>query len=332
MKTLRTIGALSLALASLGHTALDVPGLKPCPTGVYVVLPDDDPALTFRVCWSDPNIRGVLLRAQWSSVEPAQGVFDWSYFDAGIALCRTYNKLAQLQINCGLLAPTWVYTNGATIWYPTSGGQMPCPWCPVMQSSISELIAAFGSRYDSNPTVTSVTMWAGGKNLECFFAQTQDEIDALQAAGGPSVWANASKRIIAMFAAAFPTTQLYLACGNAFSEDIATMTRVALWARATYKRRIGLQSNALSVHYPCFTPSAGYIDFPHTTIPMDKVRWIGYQMVAPIRGQRMEGETLAECLQNALNCNADWVQIYPGDPGTDPGESSIIAFNAAVDG
>jgi len=250
--------------------AEEIPGLKPCPRGVYVVLPNDDPDLSSRVCWSDPNIKGVLLRTSWSSVEPAPGVFDWSYFDAGIALCRSHNKLAQLQISCGLLAPIWVYTNGATIWYPTSGGQMPCPWCAVMQSSISELITAFGVRYDSNPTVASVTMWAGGRNIECFFAQTQDEIDALEAAGGPAVWAKASKNIIRMFATAFPTTQLYLACGHACSDCEATMTRVARWARATYKRRIGLQSNALSANYPSSDPSGGYTEFPHTTIPWIK--------------------------------------------------------------
>jgi hypothetical protein len=55
-------------------------------------------------------------------------------------------------------------------------------------------------------------------------------------------------------------------------------------------------------------------------------------MLDPIRGQKMEGETLVECLQNALNCNAAWVEVYPGDPATDPGESSIIAFNTAVEG
>ena len=49
-------------------------------------------------------------------------------------------------------------------------------------------------------------------------------------------------------------------------------------------------------------------------------------------GQEMEGETLVECLQNALNCNAAWVEVYPEDPATDPGESSIIAFNTAVEG
>lgn len=332
MKVLPTIGVLSLALASLGYAEPNVPGLKPCPRGVYVVLPNDDPDLSSRACWSDPNIKGVLLRTRWSSVEPALGVFDWSYFDAGIALCRSHNKSAQLQISCGLLAPIWVYTNGAIIWYPTSGGQMPCPWCAVMQSSISELITAFGVRYDSNPTVASVTMWAGGKTIECFFAQTQDEIDALEVAGGPSVWAKASKNIIRMFATAFPTTQLYLACGHACSDCDATMTKVARWARAAYKRRIGLQSNALSANYPSFDPSGGYTEFPHTTIPVDKVRWTGYQMLGPIRGQKMEGETLVECLQNALNCNAAWVEVYPGDPATDPGESSIIAFNTAVEG
>jgi len=113
-------------------------------------------------------------------------------------------------------------------------------------------------------------MWAGGRNIECFFAQTQDEIDALEAAGGPAVWAKASKNIIRMFATAFPTTQLYLACGHACSDCEATMTRVARWARATYKRRIGLQSNALSANYPSSDPSGGYTEFPHTTIPWIK--------------------------------------------------------------
>jgi hypothetical protein len=53
-----------------------------------------------------------------------------------------------------------------------------------------------------------------------------------------------------------------------------------------------------------------------------------FQTLSAIGTPPMNGQTLAQVFQNVQNIIA--VQIYPTDPATDPGETTLINFNHSV--
>ena len=295
---------------------------KTPPRGLSVALPVDDPKIATEVCWTDTNVQMVLLRTKWSSIEPSPGVFDWGYFDAGLALCQKYGKRAQMSINGGArYYPSWLSVQK---WKTNKGGYSPCPWDPKLQTEVAKMIAVFGARYDENPLLSSVTMWAGGRGIETFFCQTPAQQKVLDAAGGPSIFITASEAIIDAYAKAFPTTPIYLATGNAYPDGRTTMTTIAKYMLSKYPNS-GLQSCALSSRYP-----SGKL-FPHTKIRSSKVRHIGFQFLLALTSPQMAGSTLETTLTNGLNYGAAWVQAYPTDPVTDPAAAAKFNSQARSD-
>jgi TPR repeat protein len=87
--------------------------LEPYPVGSYVGLSDSNPTIEREPCWTNSDIWGVLLRAVWSDVEATTGVYDWSYFDKSLQLCKQYGKKAQLCLIGGWRSPNWIYSLGA---------------------------------------------------------------------------------------------------------------------------------------------------------------------------------------------------------------------------
>jgi hypothetical protein len=307
--------------------------MKASPLGAYSVLPVSDPHIASEPCWADPNIKGVLLRSNWSDVEDVEGVYDFGYFNTGLSLCKQYGKEAMLSVSCGQDAPEWLYGMGAKKWRIYTGGPsfMPKPWDNIFQSRLASLIAILGSTYDSEPLVVGATIWAGGRGIETFFAQSSQEIQELVSTGGVAMWVAAAEFCIHQFKIAFPSTALYLACGENFSGDHnASMTSVANYALGL---GYGLQSNALTATYPFLDHASGIWYFPHTKIDLHTVALVGYQLLDPIAiivKKTGHPQTIADVTANALAANGKWVQYYPTDPAMDPGEESLVRLNDAV--
>jgi hypothetical protein len=305
---------------------------KQPPRGIYVALRVNDPELSDESCWSDPNVKGVLLRAGWSDIEKVKGTYDWSYFDRGIALAGTHDKMVMLSISCGTQAPAWIYEEGAAKWSTTGkwhGTQMqPAPWDQAFQRELGNLIAAFGARYDASPEVAGVTLWCGGRGIETFFAQKPADAEQLDRLGGVKIWVGAAEKIIDEYAAAFPSTELYLACGANYPDGKASLTQVAKYALS--KGHFGLQSCALTQHFPFFNHAKNMAMFPHTNIPISNVKSICYQFLFPVGTARMKDATTATTIENGRAMGAQCIQVYPKDLSNDPAEASIEAFNQAV--
>jgi Beta-galactosidase len=305
---------------------------KAPPRGTYVVIKENDPDIDSEPCWNDPNVFGVLLRIKWSVVEPTQGTYDWSYFDHGLALAKQHGKLVQMSVTCGFAAPDWLYGLGVLKW--TTSGKIrgpqtqPAPWDAVFQKHLSALISTWGSRYDSNPLVASVTLWCGGRNIETFFAQTPEDSFQLDRVGGVQLWLAAAEKVVDMYHAAWPTTPLYLACGKNYPDERSSLTRLAEYALG--KGNFGLQTNAWTATYPFFNKRAGKAYWPHTKIEINSVRLTGAQELLPVGSPRMKGQTVAQVMDNAIRFHLGWFQAYPGDFAKDPGEASYIRYNKAV--
>lgn len=295
------------------------------PLGICVVLPNDDPHISSQPCWTDPNIRMVCLRSTWANRNPAQGQYDFSYFETGMQLARANGKKVQMQVNGSLSdCPAWVYGLGAKSFPLTNskGTSTPCPWDAIVQAQWTNFVANWAAKYDNDPLVVSITMWAGGKAIECFFCDNSTDQAALDALGGPSLWLSGAQELIKAFDN-WPNTAGFLAVGDTYPDSNATMTSLAQWLWQWWSANPGyLQSNALSATFPSQST------FPHTNLDALSLSPVGFQLNQPCKAM---GQTLASVLANALKYRASWVQIYPGDPTSDPtAESAIANFNNAV--
>jgi hypothetical protein len=126
---------------------------------------------------SNPDVDGISLRRGWDIVNPSEGVYDWSYFDAEIAKAQSVGKKVLIRvIDGGNDIPDWVAAASQAAGEPTfsfyeadyQGRDLvtePVFWAPTLLAKKAKLMAAFGARYNSNPTVAIVTcQFAGGRN------------------------------------------------------------------------------------------------------------------------------------------------------------------------
>jgi hypothetical protein len=290
---------------------------KPTPHGIYVVPAVADPNIATEAAWADPNVRGLLLRTTWRRIEPNQDLFDWTYFEDGLAAAKAHRKTVMMSISAGTTSPAWLKSKCKLS--NTAKGDIPSPWDPTFRLEWAKVIYQFGARYDANPLVVSITMAGGGHGIECMFAKTPAQKAAVDAAGGIGIWVKALEQIIDEYEAAFPTTPVYIATGNNYPDNWSSMSQVVQYGLAHYPGRFGVQENALKVHYP----SIGATTFPRTNVAFSAINLVGYQLAAPV-GSRQEGRgTLSQILGNAIG--AQWVQVYPADPATD--EAACGSFN-----
>lgn len=65
------------------------------------------------------------------SIEPADGVYDWTELDAASALAQANGKQWTVGVIWGIGCPQWVYNAGA-VPVALTDGVMPTPWDPVL--------------------------------------------------------------------------------------------------------------------------------------------------------------------------------------------------------
>jgi len=211
-----------------------------------------------------------------------------------------------------------------------------------LQSFWNALVEAMGQRYDGVSCVHGVDMWAGGAGgpgdgtgIDCFFAPTSADCTALDeiAGGGPNsgnvLWSNACQALCTMYSKAFLTTACFLHPGkNYVNLDPQSMDNVTSWWLSLRSNANSLFNNEFDVGLPHTDRKLGYIPWPHTSLKIVSINNGMFQTRGAIGSPRMNGQTLAQVFQNVQNIVA--VQIYPSDPATDPGETTIINFNKSV--
>src|SRR5437879_4806814 len=81
----------------------------------YVAAPDTSPAAFEAKAASqlrDPLVYGVSWKFRWSTLEPAEGQFDWSLVDQAVDVAARAGKKSILRVYSGLTTPDWVYEAG----------------------------------------------------------------------------------------------------------------------------------------------------------------------------------------------------------------------------
>lgn len=165
--------------------------------------------------WSHPELRGVLVRASWSSVEPSPGTFDFVPLRSRIAEATSRGKPYSLAIGAGGPGtPAWLLdTLGAPYAdYAFRGTPMRLPlfWSPVVQERLDLLARRLGQELGGDPALRLVyvpQMTANG--IEGHL----NGVDmTLLASSGytDDRWVEAALETAASFAEAFPEKALAL--------------------------------------------------------------------------------------------------------------------------
>jgi len=312
------LAAVLLCTALATSNAAD---LKPGPHGIYALLPSfnsDRPVDLNRPIWSNPLVRGVTVRTVWRNVQPAADHYDWSYFDAAVADASGHGKSVGLSLAAGIFTPDWVYGGGAgrfdfTLtgpWIPTTQKTMPEPWDAQFLEQWGATIHAMGKRYDANPAVAYVMIGGLGFSIESVYAKSPDDIAKLNALGGAARWLEGAKKIVDLYAAAFPTTPFIYAMAPPIKGDFATTRALVEYGVSKYPGRFGIMHHGLNAEAaPDFYPD-------HAVSIYSAKTPAGFQMVWSTEGdegaRRVKG-TLAQALARGAGFNAQFIEVYEVD-------------------
>ena len=141
-------------------------------------------------------------------------------------------------------------------------GAMPVPWDPTVLSKWTTFVAAFGARYDGEPTILYVPMGGLGQTGESRVAVAQTDIDYFEAnavADGYTAtsdysaavvgWMAAAQTITDAYMTAFPTTPPFFTGAAPFGSSgggTLGMQAVVDWGVATYPGRFGVMNSQLN--------------------------------------------------------------------------------------
>lgn len=171
------------------------------PAGLFSSAPAD-------TIYTHPQLRGVLVRASWSSIEPSPGVFDFSALSRQIAAVKSHGKDWSLAIGAGGPgSPAWLMdTLGAKhITYLFRGNPMRLPlfWDEVVQQRMGQMVQRLAKEYGqeaglklvyvSQMTSNGIEGHLQGVNMSTFASAgyTDDK------------WVGAAKQVAGAFAQAF---------------------------------------------------------------------------------------------------------------------------------
>jgi Beta-galactosidase len=117
--------------------------------------------------YANSSIDGVLFRANWSSVEPSEGQFNWQIIDDMFAAAAANGKFVTLSFVPGFATPAWALPGVATAtfdWqYGPKGeagqpGTLPMPWDPTYLSRWFAFLQEVANRYANNPQFRMISV------------------------------------------------------------------------------------------------------------------------------------------------------------------------------
>lgn len=207
--------------------------------GVWGVgnLKDGDLATVMGAQLNSPLMDGVLIKVQWSTVEPTNGGYNWASLDTAIQEVKAAGKKYILAVyGTGLLAdsPAWLATAGvpylATLDYKGNSNcglsmQLYLPWDSGYQGFYTGLTNSIAARYGSDLSLAAVNIHGFNYDTDEAGFTTQNSGQMITCNGNPitvpdlnAQWQSVSytatkadtafKFMVAAYKTAFPTKQL----------------------------------------------------------------------------------------------------------------------------
>jgi hypothetical protein len=295
------------------------------PAGVmYLLQPDSvehpadkwKPPLAAKQFWTNPAIDGAMVRGHWNKIEPAEGKCDWHYFDEALRLAAEHHKQIGLSVAAGVFTPAWVHDRGAQPLHfmePFNGklrpAVMPVPWDPVFLKEWGRMIREMGKRYGERPELAYVTMGGYGRWVEAYFLDAAQDLTQLQAQGGIARWEEGTKRIIDLYAEAFPHRPFLMAMAPPIPgpQGQAAMHQVVRYGIEKHPGHFGLRSDGLSPGMGR-ARKPGYV--PLTIKSLSSQTTVGFQMSLPSDRTK---RPLAPSLDNGVLLGAHFIEVYAKD-------------------
>jgi hypothetical protein len=262
-RALRVPALFGLLLCAIGLLAM--PGKASAqvfPRGVFSLSNAD--RIANETVLNNPDVDGISIRQGWASLEPAEGVFDWTFLDSEVARAAAAGKWVMLRIGTAQEArPAWVTAAirdaGGTFFTFLDNGvrtTIPVFWDPTLLEKKTAMITALGEHFTNNPAITIVVAsFANCCSEDWGVPHTPRDIARWLAAGYTSdKMLDAGRTIIDATMAAFPNQYVTLAVGfNGEghgidldpTEDYVARNAV-LNARASWPGRLFVQKNTLS--------------------------------------------------------------------------------------
>ncbi len=321
--------------------------LKPFPQGIYDLLfgaPGTGKIdLSTNPLIDNPNIDGFRYKTGWAKIQPTDGnTYKWSSIDAAIAVAAAHGKKLSICIAAGFSTPSWVYTGTPVVYKyqmteidPNTGlsvGDQPLPWDTAYQDKWARFVAAFGARYESNPTLSYVVIGGFMQNFNTVIAGTDEDFNAIEALakspptgypGLTSAYADfsaayvpAAESVIEMFATNFATTPLLLTLYRVVPGDLGVTLQYVVpdWAKVTYPKHFGTMVSALYA-----------VPAPHDPPPLPLAFPKGFQMVCRTSDPARlyldpdpvplppNPTPLADALEHAVTLGGQYVEVYESD-------------------
>jgi hypothetical protein len=259
------------------------------------------------------------LRTFWNKVEPGEGQRNWKHFDDGIAWAKRKGKTASLSLAAGIWSPAWLYeahahTFNVSLVNPMGEAMtktMPLPWDPVFQEKWRATLMDFGRRYDSDPAVSYVVIGGVGFVIESYFAKTPGDIQQFESLGGLEKWLEGSKKVVDMYAEAFPHTPFVLAMGQPIPtpEGMDALMKLVDYGMQKYPGHFGIAHHGLDARSNAGFPPFAAIERYASLSP------VGFQMVWSTQGRNagMIHGTLGEALDRGIDLKGHFVEVYVED-------------------
>jgi hypothetical protein len=271
-----------------------------------------------RIAASAAPVAGISWRFSWSTLEPADGTYNWTPIDDAIQATKLVKKLVMIRVIAGMQSPTWVVSASPTISFPNtvlhnpaaypSRVIMPLPWGTNYLAKWAAFIKKFAQRYDGNPAIYSVQTSGTGLIGDMYLPNAI--IPQWVAAGYTDAkLIDAAKSTLRYFESAFTITRTNLDIAEPLSGYSHVLDSVMQYVFAKYPSTVYVQQNGLKskdTKYPksslrTFVRQAGA-----------SYGGSGYQMNGAITKDPSIGPARV-AFQIAVDDHVSYVEIYEPD-------------------
>ncbi len=294
------------------------------PKGIYtfVYLGNLDSLL------KNESVAGISIRISWNSVEPEEGVFDWSYIDDLISQAESAGKKVSITIIPGTDSPEWVYAKGArkyifidrNPYHETYGQELYCPmpWDDVYLTAWRNFIEALAARYNENPAVSWIRI-TGPMNITTGDWNLKSDEDWDKYIGTEDEYSDEKvitvvEQVIDWFATSFPSKSLSIAISPS---DDTPIKDIAEYGFTNYYNQFNIQINSLNAKIPPY-------DEPGLELFKRFAPYTGAQMIWSATNDpycRLNGgitpcdpyTSLSGAINKAIEYNISFLEIYPVD-------------------
>lgn len=201
--------------------------------------------------YANPNLRGVLIRTSWASVEPRPGVFDFSSIALQAANVESHGLPWSLAVaGGGVGSPAWLTDppgfGGLGVPYISysfrgqPGYRLPLFWDPIVQDRLRMLANALAAQFSQDPNLKLVYVTQMTANGIEGHLQGVDMADLIKAGYSDALWIQACENAARSFAYAFANKAIAFEVHEVNRSAAVPATIINdLWNDPTLGHRVG---------------------------------------------------------------------------------------------